>query len=201
MEKKLSWRQRILQKLYPAIMGLQKSSAAAKVKKATGKETPPQSFYRLSARLNNGDSLPFDNLRGKKILLVNTASDCGYTAQYKQLQQLQEEYKTELIVIGFPANDFKEQERGGDEAIAHFCAINFGVQFPLAKKSSVVKGAGQNEVFRWLSDADLNGWNSKAPEWNFSKYLVNEDGLLTHYFPPAVSPLSDVVKNAINNTE
>lgn len=157
---------------------------------------PLRSFYSLSARLNNNTELNFDSLKGKKVLLVNTASDCGYTNQYEDLQKLFQTTKDKLIVIGFPANDFKEQEKGNDEEIAQFCKINFGVTFPLAKKSSV-KGENQNEIFKWLSDKNKNGWNNKQPSWNFSKYLVNEQGLLTHYFDPAISPLSEEVKKAI----
>ena len=89
----------------------------------------------------------------------------------------------------FAANDFKEQEKGTDEDIAQFCKINFGVTFPLMKKSTVVKVADQNDVYKWLSDSTKNGWNSKAPSWNLSKYLISEDGKLLNYFDPAVSPL------------
>jgi glutathione peroxidase len=138
-------------------------------------------------------------LKGKKVLLVNTASDCGYTNQYADLQKLFEKNSDRLIILGFPANDFKEQEKGTDEQIAQFCQINFGVTFPLAKKSSV-KGDHKNEIFKWLSEKNKNGWNSKQPSWNFSKYLVNEQGQLTHYFDPAVSPLSDEVIEAINKS-
>jgi len=102
-----------------------------------------------------------------------------------------------LEIIAFPANDFKEQEKGPDEAIAAFCSINYGVSFPLVKKSIVIKGVAQHPVFRWLTDKGLNGWNDKPPSWNFAKYLVNEEGVLTHYFEPAVSPLSDAVRKAV----
>ena len=128
-------------------------------------------------------------------MLVNTASNCGYTDQYEALQKLSEEYKDKLIVIGFPANDFKQQEKGSDEEIAQFCKLNFGVTFPLMKKTVVVKTAEQNEVFRWLTDSTKNGWNNKAPSWNFTKYIVNEEGVLTNYFGASVSPAGkDVIK-------
>jgi len=158
---------------------------------------PSQSLYDLSVLLNTGNTLRFDSLRGKKILIVNTASNCGYTNQYEDLERLYEKYKDHLAVIGFPANDFKEQEKGTDEEIAEFCKLNFGVQFPLAKKSTVIKGGQQNEVFKWLTDKSRNGWNEQQPSWNFSKYLINENGALVKYFDPAVSPLSDEVINAI----
>ena len=96
--------------------------------------------------MNNGTIFDFSSLKGKKVMLVNTASDCGYTDQYEALQKLSEEYKDKLIVIGFPANDFKQQEKGSDEEIAQFCKLNFGVTFPLMKKTVVIKTAEQNEV-------------------------------------------------------
>jgi glutathione peroxidase len=154
-------------------------------------------IHALSVPLNNGKTLPLQELKGRKLLLVNTASDCGYTAQYSELQQLQEQYQHKLQVIGFPANDFKEQETGSDEAIAQFCQVNFGVTFPLAKKSSVVKGPQQHLVYRWLTEREQNGWNDKAPTWNFSKYLINEQGVLTHYFDPSVAPLGSEIIAAI----
>ena len=130
-------------------------------------------------------------------MFINTASDCGYTNQYEQLQELYTKLPDKLVVIGFPANDFKEQEKGTDEQIAAFCKVNYGVTFPLAKKSSVISGPGQNNIFHWLSHAEENGWCNRQPTWNFSKYLVNEEGVLTHYFDPAVSPLSEEVLHAI----
>jgi glutathione peroxidase len=159
---------------------------------------PPVSFYDLFTALNNGNELSFENLRGKKVLITNTASNCGYTNQYSELQRLYAKYKGKLIVLAFPSNDFKEQEKGSDEEIAQFCQVNFGVSFPLAKKSVVIKNAGQNKVFEWLTHKEFNGWNDQQPSWNFSKYLVNENGHLTHYFDPAVSPLSKEVINAID---
>ncbi len=193
----MTLRQSILKAIYPLWMWYSRNKEnRKKILQNRNNVQPVHSFYSLSARLNNNTDLNFDSLKGKKVLLVNTASDCGYTNQYDDLQKLFETTKDKLIVIGFPANDFKEQEKGNDEEIAQFCKINFGVTFPLAKKSSV-KGEKQNEIFKWLSDKNENGWNDKQPSWNFSKYLVNEQGLLTHYFDPAISPLSEEVKKAI----
>jgi glutathione peroxidase len=146
--------------------------------------------------LNNGKTLPLQELKGKRLLLVNTASDCGYTANTASCSNCRNNTDT-LQVIGFPANDFKEQEKGSDEAIAQFCQVNFGVTFPLAKKSSVVKGPQQHPVYRWLTEREQNGWNDKAPSWNFSKYLVDEQGVLTHYFDPSVAPLGPEIKAAL----
>ena len=108
--------------------------------------------------------------------------------------------KDKLVVIGFPANDFKEQEKGNDEQIARFCKLNYGVTFPLAKKSSVVKGPGQNVIFRWLSDKTMNGWNIQAPSWNFSKYLIDERGLLIGYFDPSVTPDNPELQDLLDRT-
>jgi len=131
------------------------------------------------------------------VLIVNTASNCGYTNQYQELQKLYDQYKEKLIVLAFPSNDFKEQEKGNDEEIAAFCQVNFGVSFPLAKKTVVVKAPDQNKVYEWLTRKELNGWNDQQPTWNFSKYLIDEKGQLSHYFDPAVSPLSEDVVQAI----
>lgn len=191
----MTFRQKLLKAIYPLVMWGSKKSITAQ--NADGAAIPPVSFYSLNTKMNNGKELNFETLKGKKVLLVNTASDCGFTAQYEDLQKLYEQYNSKLVIIGFPANDFKEQEKGDDEAIASFCKINYGVSFPLASKSSVIKSADQNPVYQWLTDKSKNGWNEKAPSWNFSKYLVDENGVLLDYFEPGVSPLSDEIVNAV----
>jgi glutathione peroxidase len=192
--KDMTIRQKLLKAFYPAFMW----ASGKKAKQFANEQAKaPVPFYSLKTTANNGAEFDFAQLKGKKVLLVNTASDCGYTNQYDDLQQLHEKYQNKLIILGFPANDFKEQEKGTDEDIAQFCKINFGVTFPLMKKSTVVKSAEQNAVFKWLSDSTMNGWNNKQPSWNFSKYLINEQGELVHYFDPAVSPLSSEVISAI----
>jgi len=158
---------------------------------------PRESLYDLSIEMSNGSPLKIEQLKGKKILFVNTASDCGYTHQYEDLQKLFSEKNSQLMIIGFPANDFKHQEKGSDEEIAQFCKLNYGISFPLAKKSTVIKNSSQNPIFRWLTDKSKNGWTNKQPSWNFSKWLVNEEGVLTHYFDPSISPLSEEVKKAV----
>ena len=190
-------RQTVLKAVYPLLMSLNRSLGKRSKVLVNKKNIQPfQSFYSLSVQLNNGSFLSFDSLRGRKLLLVNTASDCGYTNQYSDLQKLYEKYD-KLTVIAFPANDFQQQEKGSDEEIGNFCKINFGVTFPVALKSSAVKGNGQQKVFQWLTDKTKNGWNNQLPSWNFSKYLVNEEGVLMNYFDPAISPLSEEVKKAI----
>jgi len=192
-------RQTVLRTVYPLLMFFSRSFGNRSKVLINHKNIQPlQPFYNLSIRLNNGTTLSFDSLKGRKLLLVNTASDCGYTNQYSDLQKLHEQYHDVLTVIAFPANDFKEQEKGSDKEIAQFCKINYGVTFPLIKKSSVIKGNSQNEVYQWLSNKNLNGWNDQQPTWNFSKYLINEEGALTNYFAPFISPLSKDVIAAIN---
>ena len=149
----------------------------------------PESFYQLQATLNNEQVLDFSALKGKKVLIVNTASDCGYTPQYKGLQALHEKSKNSLTIIGFPSNEFGEQEKGSDAEIEHFCLVNYGVNFKKKKKSGVKKSTEQSKVYQWLTQEEKNGWNSKAPDWNFCKYLIDENGNLTHFFPSAVDPM------------
>lgn len=193
----MTLRQRILHALYPLLMRLSGGSKGNIIGNSR-KTVPSRPFHQLKALLNSGEELDFGQLKGKKVLIVNTASNCGYTGQYSELQKLQEQHGEQLQVLGFPANDFKEQEKANDAAIAEFCQLNFGVTFPLAKKSKVVKAQDQHPVFKWLSNPAENGWNEKAPDWNFSKYLINEEGILTHYFGPAVSPLSKEVQTQIS---
>jgi glutathione peroxidase len=191
--KNMTYRQKFLRAVYPAIMWFTKAAGKnSTVLKNTAGVKPPQSFYDLSIKMTDGSILPCSSLSGKEILLVNTASDCGYTRQFGELQSLYEEKKDKLVIIGFPANDFKEQEKGTDATIREFCKANYGVTFPLAAKTVVINAEGQNAIFQWLTDKNKNGWNGQAPSWNFCKYLINEEGILTHYFAPSVSPGNEV---------
>ena len=188
----------ITKAIYPLIMWLSGlKSNASKIKVNAENKKPFTSLFNTSAVLNNNESLSMSSLKGKKILLVNTASDCGFTGQYAELEKLHQQYKGKLVILGFPANDFKNQETGTDADINSFCTLNYGVTFPIMKKTSVIKNAAQNEIFKWLSDATKNGWNNEQPIWNFSKYLVNEEGVLTHYFEPSVSPMNKEVLTGI----
>jgi len=192
----MSVRQKVLKSLYPVFTSLNRMIGAhSLVLDNKSGVKPPTSVYDISVTMNNGQKRNMSDFKGKKLLIVNTASDCGYTGQYDELQELYEKYKGRFEIIGFPANDFKEQEKGTDEQIMAFCKINYGVSFPLTQKSILKKGAGQHAVYQWLTQKDKNGWNSKSPSWNFSKFLINEEGVLTHYFDPAVSPLSrDIIE-------
>jgi glutathione peroxidase len=196
----MTTRQRILKWAYPLLVLYKKVRGKDKKLYKKDKNSPTVPFYTLSAQLNGNKELSFESLKGKKVMIVNTASDCGYTNQYAELQKLYQHSKDELIIVAFPSNDFKEQEKGSDSEIAEFCQRNYGVSFPLAKKTIVRRGLNQNKVFAWLTDQKLNGWNSQEPTWNFSKYIIDEEGNLTHYFDPAVSPLSPEILNAIRHS-
>jgi glutathione peroxidase len=189
-------RQTILKLVYPVFTKVNKLFKK-NIRSQASKTKAIESFYDLKMQLNNGQVLDFQTLRNKKVLLVNTASDCGYTPQYEGLQTLYEKNKAHLQVLGFPANDFQQQEKGDDATIEAFCRMNFNISFPLMTKSTVLKDPGQNEVYYWLTDKNKNGWNEKEPTWNFCKYLVDEEGNLTHFFESAIEPASREILNAI----
>jgi glutathione peroxidase len=147
----------------------------------------PKSIYEYSFKTLDGKEFSFATLKGKKILIVNTASECGYTPQYADLEKLHDTYKDKLVIIGFPANNFGSQEPGSDADIKNFCQKNYGVEFLMMSKSDVV-GTTQNPIYQWLSNPNSNGWNNNAPNWNFCKYLIDEEGVLLGFFPSAVKP-------------
>lgn len=155
------------------------------------------SIYALDFELNTGEKVQLANYKGKYILIVNTASKCGFTKQYDDLEKLYQQYQDKLIIIGVPSNEFGGQEPGSNEEIATFCKINYGVSFPITNKTFVKHGNNQHQVYQWLSDKTKNGWNNEAPSWNFGKYLVGPEGNLLHYFPSNVTPLSEKITQAI----
>lgn len=182
--------QKILRYVYKARMQFSDSTGLGKnIKMNQTNAKPAVSFFSLSAEANNGESRSMEVYRGKYLLIVNLASNCGFTAQYGDLEALYRAQSDKLVILGFPANDFGGQEPGSDESIASFCQLNFGVTFPLFKKGSV-KGAGMQPLYQWLTDPAKNGWNSDAPSWNFCKYLLNPDGELIGFFTSAVNPMS-----------
>ncbi|MEY4057326.1 MAG: hypothetical protein RLZ50_538 [Bacteroidota bacterium] len=196
-KKDMSYRQSILKSIYPMIMWSTHSNGKKQSLENKNGATPAMSFYDLTMIAIDGTPFNFSNLKGKKIMIVNTASDCGYTGQYEALEKLQQQYKEQLVVIGFPANDFKEQEKSDNQNIAAFCKKNYGVSFPLMEKSIVIKKNHQNLVHKWLSNMSLNGWCNQEPAWNFCKYLINEQGILVNYFPMTIDPLDPSVIAAI----
>ncbi|MBK8699587.1 MAG: glutathione peroxidase [Saprospiraceae bacterium] len=144
-------------------------------------------FHTLTFETIEGEQLTFEQFKGKKVVVVNTASSCGYTDQYADLQAFYAKYGEKVMVIGFPSNQFLWQERGGNEEIVTFCKLNFGVSFPLFTKSEV-KGSHKNPVYEWLTDKKKNGWNNQEPSWNFCKYVIDEDGTLLAFFPSKILP-------------
>ncbi len=166
------------------------------IRENKNKTAPEVSIYSLSVVNNKGEEISLKDFKGKKLLFVNLASQCGFTPQYHELEELYRNHKDKLVVLGFPSNDFGGQEPGTDEEIASFCQVNFGVTFPLFKRSEI-KGEAQQPVYQWLSDPSLNGWNEQQPTWNFCKYLVDENGFLMNFFSASVSPLSTELLEAI----
>lgn len=187
--KNMTTRQRILKKLYPLLMSMGKISG--KKHTLSGVEKSKTSIYDVSVTLTDGSNLDLSSFKGKKMLIVNTASDCGYTGQYESLEALYCKHKDSLVVIGFPSNDFGNQEKADNATIANFCKKNYGVSFPLAEKTTVIKSEYQHPLFNWLTDPSKNGWNKQAPSWNFCKYLIDENGNLVRFSDSNVEPSMD----------
>lgn len=170
-----------------SLLNCQQQPSAPVLEAGMGGGVPAAGFYDFGFPTLDGETFDFARLRGKRVVVVNTASRCGYTPQYEGLQSLYEKYGGEdFEIIGFPSNDFGQQEPGSDEDIKAFCEKNFGVSFPVMSKSSV-KGPDQNEVFRWLTkeagDVEVS--------WNFNKFLVDGKGRVVAHLPPAVKPMDE----------
>jgi glutathione peroxidase len=148
------------------------------------------SFYDFKLPSLDGKTIDFSSFKGKKVLIVNTASECGYTPQYAGLQELHTKYGEKLVILGFPCNDFGGQEPGSSGEIQSFCSKNYGVTFQMMEKVKV-KGDGKSSLYAWLTSKEANGWNEEAPNWNFCKYLIDEQGRLIHFFNSGVKPMSD----------
>ena len=159
--------------------------------------TAAMSIYDFKVPGLEGGEIDFSKYKGKKILIVNTASKCGYTPQYEELQQLHEKYKGKLVVIGFPANNFGGQEPGSKEDIAEFCKRNYGVSFQMAEKVSVV-GDDIHPLFKYLTDEAKKMGVEKPIGWNFTKFLVDEKGKLVKVFPSKVKPMSEEITKYLN---
>ena len=151
-----------------------------------------KSIHAFQIEALDGSTINLADFKGKKILVVNTASECGYTPQYKELQQLYEAYAAKLVVIGFPSNDFGQQEPGSNAEIKSFCSKNYGVTFPLAAKSTV-KGSGASAVYQFLTQQSKNGVMDAEINWNFNKFLLDENGILLQKFESSVKPMSDEI--------
>lgn len=149
-------------------------------------------IYQFAVQSIDGENIDWSQFKGKKILVVNTASKCGYTPQYKDLEALYQQHKDKLTIIGFPANNFGGQEPGSNEEIKQFCSTNYSVTFPMASKISV-KGDDIAPIYDWLTHKDKNGVLDADVSWNFNKFLLDEKGNLIAHFPSKVKPLDDEI--------
>ncbi len=150
------------------------------------------SIYDYSVEGLEGDTIHFANYRGKKILIVNTASECGYTSQYEDLEKLYQQYKDKLVIVGFPANNFGGQEPGSNAQIKEFCKKNYGVSFPMAAKISV-QGNDIAPIYQWLCSKSLNGVMDAEISWNFNKFLIDENGKIIEKFGSNTNPMSEAI--------
>jgi glutathione peroxidase len=155
-----------------------------------------KSIYDFKVEGLEGGSIDFSSFKGKKILVVNTASKCGFTPQYKELEALYQQYKDKLVIVGFPANNFGGQEPGTNTEIATFCEKNYGVTFPMAAKISV-KGDDMAPIYHWLTEKSQNGVLDAEIKWNFNKFLIDEKGNMVAYFPSKVTPLSEEITSKL----
>jgi glutathione peroxidase len=159
----------------------------------------PKSFYDFTVLDINGNPFKLSTLKGKKVLVVNTASKCGNTPQYADLEKLYEKYSSRnFVIIGFPANNFMNQEPGTNNEILEFCKKNYGVTFPMMSKISV-KGKDMDPVYKWLTSKDLNGVLDSDVSWNFQKYMIDENGKLIGVIPPKEKPDSERLISWISN--
>lgn len=151
-----------------------------------------KSIHSFSVKALDGSTINFADFKGKKILIVNTASECGYTDQYKDLEALYEKYKTKLVIVGFPANNFGAQEPGSNTDIKTFCKKNYGVTFPMAEKISA-KGDDTAPIYKWLTSKVENGVLDAEIKWNFNKFLLDENGHIIAKFDSGTTPMSEEI--------
>ena len=162
----------------------------------TSPENKPEmkTLHDYQSQTLRGESFDFDKLKGKRVLIVNTASECGFTPQYEKLQELYENLGGEdFTIIGFPSNDFGGQEPGSDEDIKNFCQKNFGVTFPMMSKTPVT-GDKAHPIYQWLTQESKNGVSDASVSWNFNKFLIDAQGRWVAHYPSQVSPLDDRIK-------
>lgn len=158
-----------------------------------------KSFYDFTVKDIDGNDFPLARLKGKKVLVVNTASKCGFTPQYEDLEKLYEKYGGDkFVIIGFPANNFLGQEPGTNQQIRAFCTEEYGVTFPMMAKISV-RGSDMAPLYKWLTSKEENGVIDAKVKWNFQKFMIDENGRLVDYAPPSESPLSDKIVNWITS--
>ena len=157
--------------------------------KSQTKNKPSESIYDIKINALNGEDIDFNNYKGKYILFVNVASNCGFTGQYEDLQKLYDTYQDKLMIIGVPCNQFGGQEPGSASEIETFCKINYGVTFLMTEKVDV-KGENQHPLYQWLTQQSKNGTSNSSVKWNFQKYLIDKNGALLDYFYSTTKPMS-----------
>jgi glutathione peroxidase len=161
--------------------------------------SPKESIHQFTVTDIDGKSFDFKSLKGKKIMVVNTASKCGLTPQYEKLEALYQKYKnSNFVIVGFPANNFMSQEPGTNEEIATFCKKNYGVSFPMMEKISV-KGSEIHPIYEFLTEKAKNGLEDNSVQWNFQKYLIDENGYLVKVVSPRTSPDDQEIVSWIEN--
>ena len=164
-----------------------------------------QSFYKLEAKTIDGKTFKFEQLKGKTVMIVNTASKCGYTPQFEDLEKLFKEYKgKDFIILGFPSNDFMKQDPGTNEEIKSFCTKNYGVTFQMMEKIKV-KGKKMHPVYQWLTQKEKNGFADSKIKWNFQKYIIDSNGKLVAMFKTRTNPYDSevlqILKEQIKNQQ
>tara|TARA_B100001063_G_C16683242_1_gene512966 strand:+ start:341 stop:898 length:558 start_codon:yes stop_codon:yes gene_type:complete len=159
-------------------------------------KTKPMPIYDITINDIEGKEINLIDFKGKYVLFVNVASNCGFTRQYKDLQTLYNKYKDELVVLGVPCNQFGGQEPGNEEQISIFCSEKYNVSFPMTEKIAV-RGSNQHPLYKWLTSKDLNGRKNSSVKWNFQKYLVDKDGNLIDYWYSLTNPTSSKITNYI----
>jgi len=159
-------------------------------------KTKPMPIYDIIINDIEGKEINLNDFKGKYVLFVNVASNCGFTRQYKDLQSLYDKYKDELVVVGVPCNQFGGQEPGDEEQISIFCSEKYDVTFPMTEKIAV-RGSNQHPLYKWLTSKDLNGRKNSSVKWNFQKYLVDKDGNLIDYWYSLTNPTSSKITNYI----
>lgn len=164
----------------------------SEISKAKTTELMGKTIYDFKVEGLDGKEINFADFKGKKILIVNTASECGFTPQYADLEKVYEQYKDKLVIVGFPANNFGGQEPGTNTEIGAFCQKNYGVTFPLAAKVSV-KGDDTAPIFKYLTEKDLNGVKNTKILWNFTKFLIDENGKLIDTFISTTKPTDEAI--------
>lgn len=174
----------VIMSLLTVLLGIQQKVIAQK------------NIYDFKINGLEGGVIDFAAFKGKKIMIVNTASKCGFTPQYEELETLYKNYQDKLVLIGFPSNNFLFQEPGDNQSIAAFCKKNYGVTFPMAEKINV-KGKNKHPIYVWLTQKKYNHFSDNKVKWNFQKYLLNENGKLIAIFAPNVKPLSEEITSLI----